>query len=204
MLVEEEKRKYADFLLRIIKFHNIPVKNYPHKSLNISKGVVWSKELMLCIGFTLLYFKMAIMPLVLETKMADVGKLISLRNLLATKTMWLVLTTTSATSILSRIFGAYSHLSTLILFPLWLPERTLLLSPFQLTVNTLFLFFTFDFKQSTSMKMHTLCNYSLPCYTFLVRLFPASNTEISSNHWKKQTTNMGGDAFLLTYIIKIL
>ena len=33
------------------------------------------------IGFTLLYFKMAVMPLVPETKMADVCKLISLRNL---------------------------------------------------------------------------------------------------------------------------
>ena len=46
------------------------------------------------------------MPLVPETKMADVGKLISLGNLLARKTTWLVLTTTSATSVLSRVFGA--------------------------------------------------------------------------------------------------
>ena len=29
-------------------FHNITVKTYPHKSLNISKGVVRSKELSLC------------------------------------------------------------------------------------------------------------------------------------------------------------
>ena len=50
---------------------------------------------------------MAVMLLVLETKMADVGKLISLGNLLARKTTWLVLTTTSETSILSRVFGAY-------------------------------------------------------------------------------------------------
>ena len=89
--------------------------------------------------------KMAVMLLVSETKMADVGKLISLRNLLARKTTWLVLTTTSATSILSLVFGpycmtkivyTYSRLPTLILFhiftyrvntlfPLWLPERTL-------------------------------------------------------------------------------
>ena len=97
------------------------------------------------IGFTLLQFKMAVMPLVPKTKMADVGKLISLGNLLARKTTWLVLTTMSATSILSRVFGAYcmtkivykySHLPTLILFPLWLPERTLSLSPFQLTAST--------------------------------------------------------------------
>ena len=35
--------------------------------------------------FTLLYFKMAVIPLVPETKMMDVGKLISLGNLLARK-----------------------------------------------------------------------------------------------------------------------
>ena len=55
-------------------------------------------------------------------------------------------------------------------------------------------------QQSTA----TLCNHSHPCYTFSVRLFPASNTEISSKHRKKQTTNMGEDKFLLIYIIKIL
>ena len=36
-------------------------------------------------GFTLLYFKMAVMPLVPETKMVDVGKLISFSNLLVRK-----------------------------------------------------------------------------------------------------------------------
>ena len=39
------------------------------------------------IGFILLYFKMAVMALVPETKMVDVCKLISLGNLLAKKTM---------------------------------------------------------------------------------------------------------------------
>ena len=58
------------------------------------------------IGFTLLYFKMAIMPLVPKTKMADVGKLISLGNLSVRKVTLLVLTTTSATLILSHAFGA--------------------------------------------------------------------------------------------------
>ena len=42
---------------------------------------------------------MAVMPLVPETKMADVGKLISLGKLLVRKVTWLVLTTTSATLI---------------------------------------------------------------------------------------------------------
>ena len=46
----------------------------------------------------------------------------------------------------------------------------------------------------------------LPCSTFTGRLALASKTttKISSNHRKKQTTNMGEDSFLLTYIIKIL
>ena len=46
------------------------------------------------------------MPLVPETKMTDVGKLISFGNLLVRKVTWLLLTTTSATLILSRAFGA--------------------------------------------------------------------------------------------------
>ena len=71
------------------------------------------------IGLTHLYFKIAVMPLVSETKMADGSKLISLRNLLVRKVTWLVLTMMSATSTLSRAFGAdcmtriayiYSHL----------------------------------------------------------------------------------------------
>ena len=48
LLVDVEKRKHADFLLKMTKFHNISVKTYPHKSLNVSKGVVRSKELSLC------------------------------------------------------------------------------------------------------------------------------------------------------------
>ena len=161
------------------------------------------------------------MPLVLETKMADARKLISLGHLLSRKTTWLVLTTTSATSILSRVFGAYSmtrivynysHLPTLILFhifpnrantffPVWLPERTLSLSPFRLKVNTLFPLFTFDFQQSTAMKMYTPCNHSLPCNTFSVRLFLASNTEILSNHRKKQTVEILSQHAWDTFVI---
>ena len=119
----------------------------------------WVQEILgnfAIIGFTLLYFKMAVMPLFPETKIADVGKLIHFGNLLAWKTTWLVLTTTSATSTLSRIFEAhcttkivykYSRLPTLILFhiftyrvntlfPVSGPERTLSLSQFRLTEST--------------------------------------------------------------------
>ena len=142
------------------------------------------------IGFTFLYFKMAMMPLVPETKMADVGKLISLGNLLVRKVTWFVLTTTSATLILSRDFGAdymtriayiYSRLSRThsflsrdnmlsytatyrdnSLFPFWLPETTHSLSLLHLTSS------------SHPHEMYTLCDYFLPCSIFTVRLAPAS------------------------------
>ena len=42
------KRGNTDFLLKMTKFHNISAKTYPHKSLNVSKRVVRSKELSLC------------------------------------------------------------------------------------------------------------------------------------------------------------
>ena len=48
LLFEVEKKKRTDFLLKMTKFHNISVKTYPHKSLNVIKGVVRSKELSLC------------------------------------------------------------------------------------------------------------------------------------------------------------
>ena len=149
------------------------------------------------------------MALVPETKMVDIGKLISLGNLLAMKTTWLVLTTTSATSTLSRVFGAYSitrivykytHLPTLILFhiftyrvntlfPLWLPERTFSLSPFRLTEST----HSSSFLHLTSKVNRHENVWSMQpfsCYNFLVGLFLPSNTEISSNHGKKQTVKI--------------
>ena len=129
------------------------------------------------IGFTLLYFKMVALPLVPETKMVKVGKLISLGNLLARKTTWLVLTTTSATSILSHVFGAYCmtkivykyfRLPKLILFHiftyrvntlflLWPPERTLSLSLFQLTESkhsSSFLHLTFSSQPPQKCILH--------------------------------------------------
>ena len=140
---------------------------------------------------------MAVMLLVPETKMADVGKLISLGDLLARKTTWLVLTTTSATSILSRVFGAncMTKISmNILIFQLFsiitFRENTLTLSISTNRVNTLFLFFTFDFQQSTATKMYTVCNHYLSCYTLSVRLFLASNTEILSNHRQKQTVEI--------------
>ena len=84
------------------------------------------------LGFTLLYFKMAVMPLVPQTEMADVAKLMSLGNLLARKTTWLVLTTTSATSILTCVFGA-SYMTWIVYLP-----TLILFHIFTYRVNTLF------------------------------------------------------------------
>ena len=42
------KKKYADFLVKMTKFHNIPVTTYSHKSLDVNEGIVQSKELLLC------------------------------------------------------------------------------------------------------------------------------------------------------------
>ena len=164
------------------------------------------------------------MPLVPETKMADLGKLISLGKLLVRKVTWLVLTTTSATLIFfSRDFGAdcmtriayiYSRLSRTHSFHFDSQrqhalshcdlQRQLALSILTSRDNTLSLLHLTS--SSQPHEMCTLCNYFLPCSTLTVRLAPATitTTEISSNHRKKQTTNMGEDTFLLTYIIKIL
>ena len=132
------------------------------------------------IGFTLLYFKM---PLVPETKMADVGKLISLGNLLVRKVTWLVLTTTSATLILSRDFGAdcmtriayiYSRLSRTYSFPFHSQrQHALLHCDFQRQHTLSLLHWT---SSSQPHEMYTLWNYFLPGSTFTVKLVTASNT----------------------------
>ena len=120
------------------------------------------------------------MPLVPETKMADVGKLISHRNLLVRKVTWLVLTTTSATLILSRAFGTdcmtrvayiYSRLPSTHSFTLWLTE----------TAHTLSLSYIW-LPAVNPTKMYTFCNPFLSSSAFSVRPFLASNTasEISS------------------------
>ena len=82
------------------------------------------------IGFTLQYLEVAVMPLVPETKMADIAKLIDLRNLLAWRTTWLMLRNTSTTSILSRVFRAYSM--TRILYKYFVFQHSSSFSPFYL------------------------------------------------------------------------
>ena len=120
------------------------------------------------IRFTLLYFKMALMPLALKTKMADVGQLISLGNLLVRKVTWLVLITTSTTLILSHDFGAdcitridyiYSRLSGNHSFPFRLAEATLPLKP-RLTETTHS--FHFDFRRQHTLYLLHLTSSSQP------------------------------------------
>ena len=122
------------------------------------------------------------MPLIPETKMADIGKLISLGNLLVRKGTWLVHTTTSATLILFRAFGAdymtriayiYSrlprthsyifHLETAHSLPLTFftyRDGTLSLSfsPLRLRDNTLC--FTFSLTETTHTYTHTHTHFA--------------------------------------------
>ena len=118
------------------------------------------------IGFTLLYFKMSVISLVPKTKMVDVGKLISLGNLLVRKVTWFVLTTTSPTLILSRAFGAdrmsriayiCSRLPRTNSLTFWLPETTpsLILSILTYRDNTLSLSLShFNFQRQHSFSLH--------------------------------------------------
>lgn len=48
ILVEVEKKRYADTLLKMKNFHNKKIKSYPHGKMNMSKGVVRSRELSSC------------------------------------------------------------------------------------------------------------------------------------------------------------
>ena len=158
------------------------------------------------IGFTLLYFKMAVMPLVPDTKMADFGKLICLGYILVRKVTWLVLTTTSANLILfvPRIWSRLHDKDCLYILPsskhsfsftFWLTETALSLSPLRLTETTHSLHFDLQKQLSLSIsthwdntlsyiwllavnptKMYTFCNPFLSSSAFSVGLFPASNT----------------------------
>ena len=145
------------------------------------------------IGFTLLYFKMAVMPPVPETKMVDVGKLISLRNLLVRKVTWVVLTTTSATLILFHAFGAdcrtrityiYYCLPSSHFFSIWTYRDNTLSFPIATyRDNTLSLYLIFWLPAVNLTKMYTFYDLFLSCSTFLVWPASATNTttEISSN-----------------------
>ena len=120
-------------------------------------------------------------PLVSKTKMADISKLISLGNLLVRKVTWLVLTTTSATLILSCTFGADCMTKIANIYTLVFQELSLLHCDFQTQAHSLSL--TSWLPAVNPTKIYIFCNLFLSCSAFLVRLAPASNTttEISSN-----------------------
>ena len=48
ILIEVDRKSYAENLLKMKEFANIKIKSFPHLSLNSSKGVVRSSELSLC------------------------------------------------------------------------------------------------------------------------------------------------------------
>ena len=114
------------------------------------------------IGFTRLYFKMDVTPLVAETKMADVSILISLGNLLARRTTWLVPKLRPQLQFSPAFFGAYSmirifykyfNLPTLtILFTISLGESTQRSFTFSLTGSTPS--FQSDFPREHSHSLH--------------------------------------------------
>ena len=117
---------------------------------------------------------MDVIPLVPETKMADISILISLGKLLAKKTTWLVLKTTSATSIFSHVFGAnsmtrifykYSNLITLILFfTISLGDSTQLSFTCSRTGSTHSFKCDFQRKHSHSLNFNSQSQHTLPLY----------------------------------------
>ena len=145
------------------------------------------------------------MPLVPETKMADVGKLISLGNLLVRKVTWLVLTITSVTLILSRAIGAdcmtkiacvYSRLPrthSLKFFTYRDSTLSLILSIVTYRNNTLSLLY-FDFQHSTPRK----CKRSATFFFLVLPLrldllqprtqpqkFRQTPKETNNQHWRR-------------------
>ena len=157
---------------------------------------------------------MAAMPLVPETKVADAGKLISLGNLLVRKVTWLALTTTSATLILSRAFGADCMTSIAYMYILSSSKNSFFFisthrdntlsytatyrdSTHPLTLSLLH----FDFQQSTPENV-----YILQPFSFVFCLFGLTCFRFEHNHRnfvkprKKQTTNMGEDTCFLAHV----
>ena len=150
------------------------------------------------IRFTLLYFKMAVIPIVPDTKIVDVGKLISLENLLVRKVTRFVLTTTSASLILSRAFGAdlmtriahiYSRLPSTFSLSHILTYRDSTLSSFSTSRNSSTLSVRKIQLNMRYMGAYSFCDLFLTCFTFSVRLIPVSNTASEILSTLKETNN---------------
>ena len=124
--------------------------------------ITYQKTSPYSIGFTLLYFKMAVIPFVPKTKMADVGKLINLENLLVRKVTWFVLTTTSASLILSRASGT-DHMTRINYIFLRLPRTHSLTFWLPETTRILYLFLPPSLPPSLSLSSFWLPETAWPC-----------------------------------------
>ena len=104
---------------------------------------------------------------------------------------------------MTRILYKYARLPTLTLFSHVHLQGQQTFSSVTSSENTLILSF-----QLTAVHRHKNV-YAMQPFSYLLHLFgeifpAAKTTEISSNHRKKHTNNMGEDTFLLIYTIKIL
>ena len=133
---------------------------------------------------------MVVIPLVPETKMANVSKLISLGNLLVRKVTWFVLTTTSPSLILSRAFGPdrmtriayiYSRLPRTHSFTFSLAE----------TAHSLSLLH-FDFQKSTPRKCIHSATFFIPVLPFWLDFFQPRTQSQKFRQTPKETNNPQG------------
>ena len=137
---------------------------------------------------TLLYFKMAVIPLVPETKMVDVGKLISFGNLLVRKVTWSELTTTSATLILSRAFGT-DRMTRIVYIYSRLP-RTHSLSHLHLQRQHSLIHF--DLQQPTPRKCIHSATFFFPVLPFRLDFFQPRTQPQKFRQTQKETNNQHG------------
>ena len=145
---------------------------------------------------------MAVIPLVHERKMVDVGKLISLGNLLVRKVTWLVLITTFSTLMLSRTFGADCMTRIAYIYSR-LPRTHSLHFDFQRQhINThthtlslslsLFLSLSllhFDFQQSTLRKCIHSATFFFPVLLFRLEFF---QSRTQPQKFPKETNDQHG------------
>ena len=145
---------------------------------------------------------MAVMPLVPETKMADVGKLISFGNMLVRKVMWLVLTTSSATLVSSHAFGA--DCMTRIAYIYSRPPSTHSLTFFTSSDSTLSLSYILT-SRSQPHENVLFCNFFFLVLPFRLDFFqPRTQHRNFVKLRKRQPTNMGEDTFLLRHVVLFL
>ena len=144
---------------------------------------------------------MAVIPLVPETKMMDVGKLISLGNLLVRKVTWFVPTTTPAPYFLSRAFGAdhmtriadiYSRLPRTHSLTFWLPETALSFSTFRFPETA----WPCQLVRHSSMRVTWVRVYSatffLSVLPFRLDLFQSQTQPQKFRQIPKETNNQHG------------